>query len=454
MVKMSTFGNLLRRYEGSGSFYRHDPNDGVFKCDFEAAQFKDGAVIIICTVLSNEGRADNPPLGSDLLHLIGSTRDGARLEVEGEAILSRSTSNFNLGTMQLTFILSGSGRLRVGQLSWQNQAEARFGLTNLEYLGTESQQVSETQRRRGLLPLEINNVKIALHKVPDYEERVEILKTQAGIDVTCEARLNVYDPSSFEESRRVIDNLCKLLTIATGTLISWICVDVVSEHNSVLFTEHHPAVTRRYTGAALIDPRKPGDLKLFIESTYLRYTELEPTYQLSKAISAYVDARASGFLETRALVLTTLVDYLTGILANKEGKTLILPADQFESKFDELCKRIAAQIKETFPNMAMEQVRSMAVKSKGFNYRAYKNKLRLLKRRFKIPLREEEIDDFGESRNHLVHYMRFQSNDPFEFRLEFRRMLHLLDRILLSMLGYEGYYLNACTFEREALHRK
>ena len=96
--------------------------------------------------------------------------------------------------------------------------------------------------------------------------------------------------------------------------------------------------------------------------------------------------------------------------------------------------------------------------------------MRRLRRDFQIPISESDISDFKASRDRLVHYAEFATQNPasnlnwrqataFQNLLnpavtELQWMTYFMDRLLLSMLGYQGYFINAVTFEREELRRR
>jgi hypothetical protein len=448
---MPRTSEIVRIYRGKGQLLHGNFSDTPVTCSFKAVQFQNGNIRLDCSLrfldIVRSLRVSGPLVN---ITFRGITKDGKVLLIEGAMFNSNWSINIRNGRVKptvITYLLQNETGCQVGETQWDGEANVRFGLTNFHFIGTEVETVG-TQSRLGLLPLEISGRTFMIRQFDDYEKRIDKIEQEERTAITCEGTVHLQDPSEITAVTASLDNLCKLLTLARGTLVSWLYLDVLSPHGGILYTVHRPAVTRPYVTDALIDPRVPKDTKIFVEAVYERYVELDPIYQLTKVIHTYVDVRSSGFLETRGLALVVLTEYLAGIFAKQTSRETIVDDQTFKERQEQLEAKIHQLVSEVFPDIKSDQAQAMAAKAKGFNYRSLRSKLGKLRKQFKVPITEEEIEKFVETRNSLAHTMVFRTDD---YVAEFRWMVNLLDKILLRMLGYSGHYINALTNERELL---
>ena len=254
----------------------------------------------------------------------------------------------------------------------------------------------------------------------------------------------------------MIDDLCGVLTFARGTLISHLYYQIHSSKNEIMYSEHYPFVTRPFRGGMpIIGTMPPQRTKDFVESTFSQFCNLASSeYDLGSLVHSWVYVRSDSFLESRGLTLIAIVEFLINRCADFHDNQNYISADMFESRRDELDKRIRVIIADLFSELDRDQINSMVAKTKGFNRRSFTNKLRRFCRIFKVPVQDDEIISFAESRNLLVHEMRFQYSDMIERSTEFFDMVHLLDRMILRMIDYTGCYHKAgeSSWDSDCLH--
>ncbi len=448
MIELSSYGEIIRLYKGEGQL--EQLNVGSFECSFEVAQFYNGDIRLKCE-FSNE---NHPPMGiisqlSGNIRLSGTTSDGRSVIIEENLLQTRISSFFGQArSLELLYVISGASRLRVGKPEWGEKAEIQFGIANFFFMGSETQEVAPNSWKLSLLPLDLHGKSITIKQISEYDERMKSIKALKSVSLTCHAQVEIHGFDEIEVVEATINRLCKLLSVARGTLVSWLYYDIVSPEGAIIYSEHFPAITRSYAGGPLIEDVLSEDTQRFIETAYSKYLELDPAYQLNRVIHAWVDIRSDSFLETRALALISLIEYLSGKFASISGRATVIDENIFEQYREDIERGVRQLLTTVIPNLSANNAATMAAKSRSFNYRSLRSKLTSLLRHFDVPISNDEIGDFVETRNRLVHYMEFRTENP---TAEFFQMVHLVDRLLLKMLGYSGQYVNTTTFERDNL---
>jgi hypothetical protein len=284
--------DYVRRYECTGAVY-HDDATSPVDCECVATQAHDGTLRLECLSARMpakwlEGLTSQP---INALAFRGRLASGAPITAEGSLLGDFSGWSREHGTRAI-FHLSGKSHLLVG--TQDTGADWRFAITNLVFTVPRSRQESSEAPRGTSLPLQLGPVHVSVAQVPDYATAKTYLRGRHGVHVTAEAVLP--GSLSFESAQEVASDLCSLLSIAQGTFINWIYCEQRDPAQQILFTRHHPAVTRPYNGALpLIDPNAARDLPVFLETVFDRFREQLESYQLRKISRAYADVQtASG----------------------------------------------------------------------------------------------------------------------------------------------------------------
>lgn len=147
-------------------------------------------------------------------------------------------------------------------------------------------------------------------------------------------------------------------------------------------------------------------------------------------------------------MLISLIEYIATTYSREIRQDTIIDSGAFEAHQKQLEKQIYKLVRATFTSIEKGKADSMAAKSKGFNYPAIQKKIKRFRDEFKVPLQNQEITDFKETRDSLVHSMKFRTENPLA---EYLSAVHLLDRMLLCLLGYDGYYIDITSLERKPL---
>lgn len=447
MLKLSDFGPVFRKYEGIGQMQVAD--DIFYDCEFELAQYRDGKIILMCAKQNGSVIHDEKTFV-----LNGITPNGKNISVKGNAIVRNAithTSTYPGEEAYFTryfYWFYGDTSLIFGDVQDSEGVQLRFGLTNFEFIGTDVEEVANSMRL-SCLSLNIEGASITIHQHPDYDALMKMLKAAGGVCITCEAQVRIENEDIINAVVEKVTDLCLLLSLARGTLITWLYYDVVHSEGEVIATIHKHPKTREYTGSMpVIDSRLPNDIKQFVETTYTRTKELDPTYNFRLIVHSYIEVRGNAFLEIRMLALSSLIDLIVTTHSGEAGYETITDPSEFEAKEKELEAQTRKLIRAIFPNLNHDKVNSMAAKTKGFNYPSFKGKIKRFSREYEVPLQRNEITDFVDTRNKLVHSMKFRTDNPAN---EYFAAVHLLDRMLLCLLEYEGYYIDVTSFARKPL---
>jgi len=315
--------------------------------------------------------------------------------------------------------------------------EIRYGLTNFTFLGC------EFSRKDKGYPLdkfnaEINNLTVLFKKVEEYEDIEQRLKANKGCHVTSEAIISLTTDES-TKARSMILTATELLSLATRNFVSLIYEDCYYNGN-LIRTTLKPGVLTNYNNAdQLIDTYIHDSictLKDYLETTYNKYQEFKDTFNLRSVIHLYLISRFLPFNEARFLLtfvsleclLDSYEEYLknTGTpvepsLVKKTKKTLAkeLKKDGVELD-DKSLDRIAASI--AYPHTTFEEKLISVLKTYGIAHNPKDLELTRL-------------------RNKIAHTGKFPetlSSRTIVPDDELKRLIYLLDRILLSLLGYHN----------------
>lgn len=452
---LSHYGGCIASYQGEGVMTYDDGQK--LSCRFEAGQLNTGDVLLLCDFFSPL------PLFNDLspVSFAGQTTEGFDLwAAEGisetnylpgrRAGSNRSSEAFHLQEMFVRMF-------REGGIS-----NARFGLTNFKFIGTEAHRTD----RSGVLALSLdlqdgsNLTKIKIIPIDDYGYAMLRAQTLHGIDVTCEALGEVSDEDQVERLTDTVDDLCRLLSVARGTKVQWIYRDLYNEDGSCILRYHYSAVTKPYCSLAVIDPYAEGryETKAFLEGAYAPYLQRRDEYKLNRGtIDAYLDAKADyDYLETRGAKLAVALEKLKAVFFAASGTTVkefILDETDFKKLVAPLQKAVKDVLKAASVDNSVLQAIANEGKMLSLNRRSFAYALKNLFREIDLKVSLKEIELFIQCRNKLVHTGEFYCvgataeermkypphSSPAE---EYYFLVNFLDQIFLRLLGYHGQYID------------
>lgn len=452
-LDLTSYGTYLAHYEGKGTLTLN--NGQVVDCSFEAGQLSNGNVILLCASESFSLFESS----SLVAKFHGMTPEGYELSTTGKIRETNYLADRPSGKAG-AWAAFRMDELSVQLMKEEDAQSVSFGLTNFKFLGTTA--FRKTNRARLSLPLQLKNIdeliNLQIQPIERYEKVMQKLQTLKGVDVTCEAILNLPNNSEDRQLESVIDNLCRILSVARGTKVQWVYCDYYDGAASLIRRRHFNHITAPYCPLSIIDAGIEGrdETRTFIEGAYEAYLARCIGYALDRGtIDAYLDSKAENdYLEMRGAKLAVVLEKLKAVflkLPSTQTSELILD----EALFKKLRPKIKDAVSKTLEDANVEKdVRiKMHEKLGELNRRSFKDILNIFLDDIDFKPIEEDVKLFIQCRNKLVHTGDFYCNNatpeeksrctplpsPAE---EYYFMVNFLDRIFLRLLGYSGQYVD------------
>ncbi len=367
------YGNFINLYEGKGKLNKQD-------CKFEVGQRSDGQIRVYCTF------SDSPELVNAHGVKFCGRIDGDG-NVCGKGPFQNRPWDVNYDTEpEEYFSQYGLGELTVGEPDWIKAHSVTFALTNFLFCGND-----QNSGGRGTcynaLKLQLDNSNITFQKVANYNEIHNTVIKGESTEVTCELAIEVAGRSR-DEIRKTANRICDLLTIAKGRKISWINYKVYDTNSCEIFTFCESRLTDPKNGFELIDFRQAKQSVNYLERGYPAYKQFDSSFptMLNGVASMITDSNSTRFTLTRALVIFSMVDALSKKVCN---------SDNFESR------------------------------------------IKCLNNLYGVCLKRKERIYFKDSRNSVVHELKFHTSDTMK---EFETCCQIFHRLLLRILDYQSKY--------------
>ena len=225
---------------------------------------------------------------------------------------------------------------------------------------------------------------------------------------TAQLAVGATNQAALNDTRGLIDVVCELLTLATGTHVAWGALHVRDQERQ-WWTRHerHDAPLMRFVGGSgLIGRRSPLTVRTFIEAAYPNMVKHRTDLDLRAVIRSYAEGLSAGFLETKTLTMAVIAEYLaTRVLRGRDVRTDKMSLGRRVMKASEVL------------NAGLE------------------------------PL---EVSAFVKARNDLAHGMAFPKASEdyatlttnYDWHLAVR---YVVDRLLMGILDYQGPFMDCRT---------
>ncbi len=417
------FGTVIRSYKGKGRIIVEQ----AYSIIFELFQVADGNIYINC-----EPDRIVPVFDfQTVVKIVGETDDGKVIVAEGNIY------NIEIISMRIQILIK---KVQIGELSKEiENASVVFKITNLK--------INKDYK------FNIDGYSISIIRESNYNDTIKSLSVSRSVEVTCSVVFKEISINDIDNIIKVMDNLCILLTLAKGCNINWIFYDV-SKSDSYFFSRHENRITKQYGILRLIATEPTEDLVNYINETYKSFLKLYDILELDRTITEYTDAKIeTDYLEFRALKqVVTLEQIKSDFLSKVVNREFIVSNEIFKNNIDTLKKIVKEKLNEIFDNDDTSSFELMTNHLDGLNYYPLRRAIHEMCKYYNIKISKKEIHRFINIRNSLVHRVKFDDKygEPW---YQYCFLMTFVGKILLSILGYTGYFLdwtNPATYEYEA----
>jgi len=303
-----------------------------------------------------------------------------------------------------------------------------------------------------IFPLDLDGQRIELeiHPLDDYVDRIVRLQQARSILPTASLIVKADAAMPVMWHHDLASKLCRLISVAAGTLVEWISADGFDPELNKHYRFHSKRVTKPFCSLPTVPIKEfsyqanTHILRTFLQAGLKGFGQRDDQY-LDSVIAAFLDARLEGdFLETRGI---------------KTAVTLEIIKNGFVDTF------ISEQWNSTMPAALRKQVvrvTKAALKAEGLSAETINIAAQALGQLERPPLRrivdhmlstlslsqdKVAVDAVVAIRNRLVHTGQFISNNNAkkanQFQItdavnEFYMLLSFVDRLLLRILGHAG----------------
>ena len=207
----------------------------------------------------------------------------------------------------------------------------------------------------------------------------------------------------------MINDILTLVSFSVGNYVTW-ASKAIFKGDRLVSKKLSGNRTFDYNyGYSVLFNDRECNLKNFIENAYSNYRVFKEDLGLNAVIRFFVSSKSiREMLEVKYLIALTSLECLTSYLSSYFKK-----------------------------------------KEKKVDLGSFKKRLIALFREFSIAYTEDELD-FIKTRNTIIHTGKFPvEKSPLE---EYHKVINLIDRIILKILGYRGRYVNIKNHRTEKVH--
>jgi len=443
---MDTYGKIIRQYAGEGELLSADGHK--FDGKFEVAQTCSGRLVGLFYPDASIGTGVNMidrtrRYGFIDYTLTGSTNDSFGLEAKVYVVGHKPWPDVSRGPAD-TLTLSGRELLLHSKSPKSRIEEYHFGLTNLEFTGCESSILESGGRARDKTTMDLSGLHVTLRQLPDYKLILKELIKKGGIDVTAEAIVRVTKKHDPDELSSILDDVCLLLSFARGTYMSWVYRDAFDKGGRLIASFSRNGYTKPFHGTEpLIDSTKnPEDLRYFLETCCGAYREAKDVLGLKLSLEYYIEAKSLVLMEPKYLTAFLPLEVLS---SRYPERRIILTKKEFKTVRVEVAKLIQSL------SLNKGKTSQLTKNISALNNIPIRQSLKGLFENLSVRLTDAELGRLIRLRNKIVHEGIWGDDEPSHYP-DYKKLVSILDRTLLKILGYDGYFLDCLNgFRRSKL---
>jgi len=301
--------------------------------------------------------------------------------------------------LELDFIIVSDIIVKYHHLSEDDVVTIDFGLTNFLFNGCEWSEIGN-RRVRDKFQVKINGFDVLFRQDTNYEEIAKKIKRNKCIAV-CSHAIIITTVDRIEKLDETLQDAITLLSFASGSYIATVYRNIY-KNNELFQTQFRPCRTLPYNPSdPVIDIKNLEECKVktFLKITFPKYRALKKELGLEKVIDYYLYSKLLSILQIKYLLAVIAFECLTSYLPN------YFKAHQKKADLSSFKKKVKSCFDE-----------------------------------FRITYDECELR-FVNIRDKIVHTGDFPLNTN-ELH-EYACLINLLDRTILTILGYKGHkYLN------------
>jgi len=359
--------------------------------------------------------------------------------------INDSSSSSERRTLNLEFS-AREVEVAYGTISSKDQLWIEYGIINLNL----------TLLLRGHIETDIG--KITFSKWKDHDETIKKIKTfktpllSGFLNITDVNIGNFESLDSYCKTvKETVENVLALLSLAQSTYLSYCSICIYAKTPNSNSQDDYKLKKRSMLNIKTKTPSlgQPlisdwEDIYNFISpKTIQKYTDLREKCDLSIALEWYLESLSHGVLQSDYLLACTCLELLKDRYNKKIDNTYILPKSEFKEYLPDLKTKINDVLKEKGVNNKKRKKFSGNLKS--INRTNFENSLLQLLKYCQI-LHDDlfpDIQKIIDNRNQITH-SGTQEKDKYPEDLfdDKDRLICLIQRIFLALLGYDGYFLN------------
>ena len=290
--------------------------------------------------------------------------------------------------------------------------------------------------------IENNDYLIEFKGIHDYDEYKTLLyERKEDVLITSMAKINLKNKEV--DIVGEMDKLTYLISYINRTHISPVCFNFY-DNGHLIKSILYPALTTKFSNKEKLI--ETNNIKYFIEKCYPIFLENYQDFSLNIVISIYLESLLSNYVDSSYILLITSLE---SFLLSHEDQCIKNGEIIYPSSIKRNKKDIVKFLDKKDYNINEEDLEEL---SEMF---AYKNttlveKFSLLKNKDKfrsnLNLKSEDYD-FPTIRNEIIHSGKVpkeinssKGKRKINMAVEYSRTLFLLDKIILSLLGYDGVF--------------
>lgn len=407
MNELNQYGKVIREYKGTGVL---DFGKGLtVDCDFKCAQLYNSEIIIYLEYFDTWDtlkKLFNSERGSvEKWKLCGKVEDRCSLIAEN-LVSERRLSHIATQEPTRSEAIAKADRMFYFDVNFKNNeiTECHFGLTNFIFSGNEIIHTQDGMHRAAQFSGSLDNFLFHFIQMPDYDNIVADLRIRNCIDVTSKLVLKIQNLLELQNMENLVDDICWLLSFAQGKTVNWIYWDGIDVNGRVVESHYRYSKTGAYTGGPyLIDPDEASDIKYFLTKTFSKFEQVKDEWELLSVIGYILESKEHSTIQIKFILLFIALATLVSSFNRKFGSH-----GTFKPSLKALLED-GLKIKDYDPKFPFMEIRNQIIKTG------------------KLP---------GDFNTNIKEYFN---------------LLNLIERIVLKILDYDGYYFDCLDLRKKLI---